>query len=240
MNEFFKLEKELLFKNNIKSIISISLDSEFQVDNDNVTGNFLITGEYKIHELSINKENFNFKIPFKHEIKDGIDKNTINLEITNFVYDYNKDELIVNIEYNITGERLDVLIFDDKETLDDFLKNREVEIVDTRVEEIKEIIDTQDEIEEDLDNKEEISEERNNEIKINIEEKKEDLNKDEMINNIGTTTDKYITYKVYKITETDTLESIILKLNTTIDELKEYNDINNINTNDKIIIPYYE
>ena len=99
MKESFKIEKELLFKHNIKDITSISLDRDYKIDNNVVNGNFLVNGEYKVHELSLNKEKFNFKIPFKYELNNDIDSNSINVEIINFVYDYSKDELIVNIEY---------------------------------------------------------------------------------------------------------------------------------------------
>jgi LysM domain protein len=36
----------------------------------------------------------------------------------------------------------------------------------------------------------------------------------------------------------DTLESILVKYNVTMDEIKEYNDIDNINIGSKIVIPY--
>ena len=165
MKENKKIEKVLLFKNNIKDITSISLDSDYKIEQNKIVGNFLINGDYKIHEVSINREKFNFKIPFKYELEDNIDERTIELEITNFEYDYNKDELIVNIEYDITGDRKDVLIFDNEETLEEFLSSREVEIVDTRIEDIKE----------------EINKEQN---KKDLEIKKEEQ-KDELLNIIN-------------------------------------------------------
>ena len=97
MKENKRIEKELLFKNNIKDITSISIDSDFKAENGFITGNFIISGDYKIHELSLNREKFNFKIPFKHELESDIDLSTVKIEITNFIYDYNKDELLVNI-----------------------------------------------------------------------------------------------------------------------------------------------
>ena len=67
MKENKHIEKELLFKNNIKDITSISLDRNYKVEGNKIVGNFIIDGEYKIHEVSINKEKFNFKIPFDYE-----------------------------------------------------------------------------------------------------------------------------------------------------------------------------
>ena len=55
MKENMHIEKELLFKNNIKDITSISLDSDYKIEGKKIIGNFIIDGEYKIHEVSINK-----------------------------------------------------------------------------------------------------------------------------------------------------------------------------------------
>lgn len=276
MKENKRIEKELLFKNNIKDITSISLDSDFKIEKQELTGCFLISGDYKVHEVSLNREKFNFKIPFKESIDSNIDLDTVNVEITNFLYDYKKDELMVNIDYEITGERKDVLIFDDEESLDEFLNSREVEVVDTRLEEIKEEIITEENDDEIIEVKEEkiildkcdkegiekvkkdiekvnINEkkeiieilERNNQeemdVKNNLDDEDKDiLSSDEIISNVNKIQDGFVTYKVYKIKENETLESIVIKNKTTIDELKEYNDLNNLSINDKIIIPVYE
>ena len=171
MKENKHLEKELLFKNNIKDITSISLDSDYKMINQELVGNFLVSGEYKTHEISLNREKFNFKIPFKVEIKDDIELDSVKIEITNFIYDYKKDELLVNIDYEILGDRKDVLIFDDKDSLDEFLKTHELEIIDTRLDEIKETIEEELEKKEDKLEKLEIQKEE----KIKVEEKVEEL-----------------------------------------------------------------
>ena len=73
-------------------------------------------------------------------------------------------------------------------------------------------------------------------IDITDDEIKEDITtKEEIItnNNID-----YITYKVCIVRENDTIESIIDKYNTTLDNIKKYNVINDLRVGDKIIIPY--
>lgn len=263
MKENLKIEKELLFKNNIKDITSISLDNDYKINKQQITGNFIINGEYKIHEISINKEKFNFKIPYSYEINNDIDTSTVKVDITNFTYDYKKDELLVNIEYKITGDRKDVLLFDDEESLDDFLKRNEVEVISDRIDNIKKEIDEannkelkkeNDDEKEDKNEKIEIKESTSDEInkeekdlenmkeeiRANSDTENESVTEKDIINNINNVQDKFITYKVYKLKETDTLESIVMKYHTTIDELKEYNDLSNIKINDKIIIPKYE
>lgn len=231
MKKSLKLERELLFKNNIKEISSISLDSDYKVEDNELVGNFIINGEYKIQEVSINKEKFDFKIPFKVELESDIDEDSVKLEINNFEYDYKKDELLVNIEYEVVGDKKDVIIFEDKEALDEFLLNREVEVISDSCE-----------VDELLNKKEEIVESVNTEVTTDIRNNNEEdiIKPDEVISKIDKPSDNYITYQIYKIKENDTLESIVLKYKTTIDELKEYNDLSNLNINDKIIIPYYE
>ena len=263
MKENLKIEKELLFKNNIKDITSISLDNDYKINKQQITGNFIINGEYKIHEISINKEKFNFKIPYSYEVNNDIDTSTVKVDITNFTYDYKKDELLVNIEYKITGDRKDVLLFDDEESLDDFLKRNEVEVISDRIDNIKKEIDevNNNESKKENDNKKEDKNEKveikestsdeinkeekdletiKDEIRANSDTENEVVTEKDIINNINNVQDKFITYKVYKLKETDTLESIVMKYHTTIDELKEYNDLSNIKINDKIIIPKYE
>ena len=250
MNIIKKIEKELLFKNNIKDITSISLDSDYKLENNHISGNFIITGDYKIHEVSINREKFNFKIPFSYELDSDINMESVKVEINNFEYDFRKDELLVNIEYEISGDRKEVLEFDDEESLEEFLNNREVEIIDTRIEEVN---SNNDEV---LDNKEEIknksigiqSKYSNNNVNDELFNKEinetrevtDNVSKEEIINSIDKPKDNFVSYKIYKIKENDTLESIVLKYKTTLDDLKEYNDLNNIQINDKIIVPYYE
>lgn len=253
MKENLKIEKELLFKNNIKDITSISLDNDYKINKQQITGNFIINGEYKIHEISINKEKFNFKIPYSYDINNDIDTSTVKVDITNFTYDYKKDELLVNIEYKITGDRKDVLLFDDEESLDDFLKRNEVEVISDRIDNIKKEIDEENNNEPKKDNEEKkvletkkdndekkVLETKKDEIRVNTDTENETVTEKDIINNINNVQDKFITYKVYKLKETDTLESIVMKYHTTIDELKEYNDLSNIKINDKIIIPKYE
>lgn len=251
MKENKHIEKELLFKNNIKDITSISLDSNYKVEKNKIIGNFIIDGEYKIHEVSINKEKFNFKIPFDYEIDNDIDTESIKVDITNFIYDYKKDELIVNIDYEITGDKKSILLFDNEESLDEFLSKREIEVVDTRNSEVEDKKDKEerksiDKIEDKelVDNKQELSLEDTREIKNEStkseEENRDNIKSDDIISSINNNTDNFVTYKIYKIHENETLESIVIKYHTTIDDLKEYNDLNNLNIGDKIIVPINE
>ena len=49
--------------------------------------------------------------------------------------------------------------------------------------------------------------------------------------------EKYVTYYIHEMKETDTIDTICVKYNTQKSTLEKYNDINNLTSGDKIIIP---
>ena len=52
--------------------------------------------------------------------------------------------------------------------------------------------------------------------------------------------ERFVTYKVHVLGENDTLDSIMQNYGVTREELQEYNDIDNLNVLDKVIIPAHE
>ena len=62
-----------------------------------------------------------------------------------------------------------------------------------------------------------------------------DNNMKTIFNNV--TEEEYSKFKVYIMREEDTLDSILLKYNVKIDDITDYNDVENIHVGDKIIIP---
>ena len=98
-------------------------------------------------------------------------------------------------------------------------------------------------IEENTDEEVEISEEtpvENDEREVNIiaspEEDDGTSTTNVILNNIEKE-EKYITYHVYICESDDTFESISEKFKTTTEEIREYNDIDDIEYGRKIIIP---
>lgn len=77
--------------------------------------------------------------------------------------------------------------------------------------------------------------------KVNITETPTTIvedNSTNLINNI--TNNSYSKYKVYIMRDSDTTESILLKYNITLEDLKQYNNIDSIKVGDKLVIPIYE
>ena len=105
MRESIPYEKEIVFNTKIAEITSISLEYEANVLDEDIEGDFIVSGDYKIHELSVNKEPFKYRIPFSVSLTDDIIRDSIKYDINNFTYEIiDDDTLKVNIEFGIDYE----------------------------------------------------------------------------------------------------------------------------------------
>lgn len=224
MKKVISFKKELPFKTNISEISSISLEHTInEKENDLISGIFYVSGEYKMTETSINKESFNFEIPFDIALDSRYDTSKIKFDIDDFYYEIiNADTLKVNIDVYVDG-------------LNE-IKEKERCIEEETLDSIK------------VDKKEEVlpvKEGRDNEPTINIENVNDNVNTNENINtnesvnlfdNISNA-ETYSTYYVYIVKDGDTIDKILEEFKITKEELSNYNDISNIKANDKLIIP---
>ena len=105
MKKVISFKKELPFKTNISEISSISLEHTIkEKENDLISGIFYVSGEYKMTETSINKESFNFEIPFDIALDSRYDTSKIKFDIDDFYYEIiNADTLKVNIDVFVDG-----------------------------------------------------------------------------------------------------------------------------------------
>lgn len=138
MRQIIPFKKELPFRTKVSEITSISLEREINVLEDGiVTGAFHITGDYKMNEGSINRENFSFDLPFDITLDPRYDIKTVNADIEDFYYDViNEDTLKVNIDLFVEAEYLpEPEIKDDVvETIEDD-RDANVQVDDTDMEE---------------------------------------------------------------------------------------------------------
>ncbi|MBE6151982.1 MAG: LysM peptidoglycan-binding domain-containing protein [Firmicutes bacterium] len=226
MKKIVPFKKDMLFNSNVSEITSISLEHNLKVqENNSINGKFIINGEYKMSDSSINTEGFNFELPCNINLDERYDLSNVLVDIDDFYYE------IVNS--NILEVNIDVLI--------DKLEEKQVE---------QEILNEIEMPSAKLPDLEEAREEGTMEIeKINIEKQdckeanarcieEEDLNSVTTIfDSFNDNLETYQTYKVYIVREGDTLDSIIQKYGITKDDLEQYNDLSDINLGDKIIIP---
>lgn len=246
MKEQCKFKESCAFKNNIAEITSISLECNYEVDGLNINGTFLVEGSYRTHELSINQDNYSFKLPFEYHLPENCRKDTVNLNVIDFTYTTDENNLNIDIEYDVSYEAEEEITT--KEEFDRFLEEHEVEIVD-----LKEDMPDEDKIDEYLVNETIIPEDEElNDIPAvdfdenTSEERVENIQVEDnintnvtntIINNINERDDEYITYHVYICTDYDTLNSVADKFKVSVEILKSYNNVENITSGMKIIIP---
>ena len=107
MRQIIPFKKELLFKTKVSEITSISLEHTLYLKESNlISGEFHISGDYKMTSASINREKFYFTLPFEINLDDNYVGDNINIDIDNFYYEIvNDDSLQVNIDVYIDGEK---------------------------------------------------------------------------------------------------------------------------------------
>lgn len=223
MKKIIPFRKEIKFDTNLYEVTSISLENTLHKNNNEITGSFIVAGEYRVTETSVNTLPFNYDLPFTIDIDETYDISDATIDINDFYYEIIDNKvLVVNIEVKL-------------DNIKEIILERE-EIVDIEREEPKEkfTVDVND----------------NNVEVNNINLENVDLG-DVTINTVTTeqeipkslfanldSSDNYVNYRVYIMRENDNLDNIMTKYNVTKDMLDKYNDLNNIKIGDKIIIPY--
>lgn len=246
MKKIIPFNNVLSFSTDVCEITAISLEYKVDIGDDAISGTFNISGEYKITDGQLEREKFSFELPFDIALGNNYDRSTLVVDIDDFRYEIvDRNKLKVNIDLYIDGEVIPVVMEEDrKDNVDDMKDdlvihnsqkedNEEITPVITNS---KERIDL---LEEMLDNDKEIEMKEEKEIKItnennnNIENNNENIDIFNGINN----DDGYVTYRVYRVMEGDTIDKIIEKYNITKEELEKYNDLGDIKIGDKLIIP---
>lgn len=231
MRQIIPFKKELLLKTKVNEITSISLEHSLSLDDNNkIKGEFYITGDYKMTEASINREKFNFTLPFEIDIDTNYKKETISIDIDNFYYEIvNDDSLQVNIDLFIDGEKETNIGEDNITPFEEDIKRTKETVPDK---DFKNVIE-EDEFEEE-------EEKEKNEKDIMPETEELETNKITTPNILNTESfgeDTYVSYYVYIVKEEDTLTKIIEKFNIKKEQIEDYNDITDIKPGMKLIIP---
>ena len=211
MNLIIPFEKVVKFDTPVSEISSISLEHEITKNEKEVLGNFIIKGTYKEYELSLNKKDFSFTLPFSVEIASNIDINTLDFTVDNFTYDLIGKDLTIKIDYIVKAdEKKEEPTFEKTDRLPEPLDLIEERNDAMKMPEIKEEpIKTDD--------------------KIN----------DNMITTVTgiNAENDYISYHIHIVKETEDIDFIFKKYNISKEELLNINGITDININDKLLVP---
>jgi len=240
MKSIIPYTKECNFSGKVAEITSISLEHETKIENGELSGNFLVSGDYKSHEISINKEPFEFNLPFAVELSEEVDRTSVDFEITNFTYDLLNDNTIkVNIEFAVEAQEvmhdeIDERTPDIFEEIDEVYDDPFEQLMQETDEEIRETYVVEELAEENVEIKEDLA------LEVDIKEEERNVNEiaeSTIVDAIKKDEDSYITYNIHIVKEHETIESITGLHEIDIDILAEYNDITNINIGDKIVVP---
>lgn len=214
MKKTIPLKKELTFKSNLAEITSIALDHDLNLENDVIKGNLVISGSYKMNDVSVNTEEFKYTIPVNIEMSNRYVLNDMTIDIDDFYYEI-VDNNILSVSIEIGLDHLkeveDIIppIKYEKEIIEPVI-NETIKLEERKIEE-KEVV------------------EQNS--RMNTEDVKS------LFDSFDDSNETYATYNVCIIKESDTVESVLLKYGITRELLEQYNDLSDIKIGDKLIIP---
>ncbi len=101
MNKTIPFRKEIPFETNIYEITSISLEHTLNKDNNKITGNFIVSGEYKVTDTSVDVIPYNYDLPFTIDM-DLYDIKDSTIDIDNFYYEILDNKILVlNIDVRV-------------------------------------------------------------------------------------------------------------------------------------------
>lgn len=215
MKKTVPFKKELTFNNNLAEITSIALDHNLELQDRTVQGELVVSGSYKMNDVSINTEEFKYNLPVNIELSDRYDVKDLEINIDDFYYEI-IDSNVLSIHVEIALDNLSEVLLEPVE-----MERAELDIDEVEPEE-EEAIPIPVEVE---------TKEEKLEPRIDASEVKS------LFDNFDESLETYATYKVCIVKEADTIEGICIRYGITREILDQYNDTNDIKIGDKLIIP---
>ena len=243
--------KDIKFNTKLSEITSISLEHDLKLEDLSVAGEFIIKGNYKINDISINKEEFNFKVPVYITLDEKYDSSKVAIDIDNFFYEIINDE-VLRVHIDVSLDNLEIIKEDVKPIIEEVNKKKEEIIMpdDLKIKDDEKLVgnlrsddkkEVKKEVVEETVKKEEKKEKEVKKEESVKEEKTKKSQKEEIENaiksNFLSEEEMFVTYKVHIIRENETVEDIVKKYETTKEELELYNDLSNVVLGTKLLIP---
>lgn len=243
--------KDIKFNTKLSEITSISLEHDLKLEDLSVAGEFNIKGNYKINDISINKEEFNFKVPVYISLDEKYDSSKVAIDIDNFFYEIINDE-VLRVHIDVSLDNLEIIKEDVKPIIEEVNKKKEEIIMpdDLKIKDDEKLVENlrsydkkevKKEVVEETVKEEEVKEKEAIKEESVKEEKTKKSQKEEIENaiksNFLSDEEMFVTYKVHIIGENETVEDIVKKYETTKEELELYNDLSNVVLGTKLLIP---
>jgi hypothetical protein len=255
MKQIISFKKDIPFNTKIGEITSISLEHSLKmIEQDHIAGEFVVSGDYKITDVSVNKEPFSYSLPFEIALDTKYNTDNVKVDIDDFYYEITNDQ-VMNVNIDIFIDGIEVINEPDKNIeekegieMNDRTFNIEEINNDEEISNIDEPLTNDSVLNSDL-----IDDDRSMEDKkimnlfkeietppVDITVEDNNVTNEKIKSLFDTFDDKnetFTTYHVHIVRENDTIDSIITKYRTTKEELSLYNKIDELKLGDKIIIP---
>ena len=209
MRKVISFDKKLEFKTMIGEVTSISLDPNLKFSDDNdITGELVISGKYKLTAASRLEEDFLFSLPLEIALSEQLEEETRNVYVDDFRYDVDNDDDSLNCHIDLVVEGVEKIEVENEEIINDRVSIEPSEnfYEDSSLlsdEMVKKINDNQI-------------------VAMDNVTSKDDIQDDKIVENNSTyslfssfsdSDESFSTYSVYIVRENDTLESILKWLN---------------------------
>lgn len=125
MNISIPFIKKIPFKTKIAEICSIALEKDISINESELLGDFIVSGEYKNLDINVDTYPFEHVIPFKVDLDKDIIIDTLSYDIEDFSYEIENDEVLcVSIILHVNAEKklIDESIFIKDDTITDRLE----------------------------------------------------------------------------------------------------------------------
>ena len=217
MKKKINIEKKIDFLKMISDITAISLEHDLHfVDSENIEGNLIVSGKYKSTVASQIEDDFSYKIPVDISLSNKIDQDNSKVDITDFSYEL-IDEKYLNCKIELLVNAVEME--DDRECDGDADEDKIIEI--PKIE----------------DNTREDKKEEEKNTNSEVEVSDESIVEDKTFFNIDSSKETYGKFIVYIVRQNETINSILEKYNTTLEEIEKYNNIKDLAIGTKLIIP---
>lgn len=125
MKKVIPFKKDIEFNTDIFEINSISLEHNLKPDNNQITGDFIISGDYKDNDIALNNEPFIFNLPVTIDL-DNYDLSDVKIEIKDFNYDLiSNNKLEVDIKL-IIDDLKEIEIIDNIPIIEEYKEEAEI------------------------------------------------------------------------------------------------------------------
>lgn len=131
MKRTVPFSKTITFRTMIAEITNIEVTHDLKLKDDyEISGDILVDGTYKMTDASQIEEEFHYKLPFTIEVDSKYDTSNLEIIISDFYFEIiNEEDLKINIEIEMAGlKEKEVEIISSKLSLDDELLENETEI----------------------------------------------------------------------------------------------------------------